>query len=393
MKKIMFAAMLAAAGIVLTAAETKWEDFSDASVWKLGRTALKDQDMENGLIKFNGPGKIYTKTFRAFPAVNADVNKKFTGVAFKVKGDGSGQWTCITFIAGPMYCATYYFPLTKGVTEYRVAFADMAPSKDTAYVAPAVFTAGSFSAVSTGDYWKISHNNYPRPAYSYQLMDLRLLDDIKPQMTPGKFQPAKLDGVIAKMKAGQPVKILCFGDSITAGTGLRDRENDRYATVLQGMLREHYKNDKIVVQSVAVGGAHTFQSIGWLDRDLEKGGMPDAATMLIGYNNRSACQTKEFYAAHLEQWIDRFAYKTGGKAAVVLIPAVQGVPRFYDQQDMADAVREIAAKRGLQIAPIDEAIAKLGPVKYKAEYLGDAIHPNPAGHKLFAEVLFKTFAK
>ena len=163
--------------------------------------------------------------------------------------------------------------------------------------------------------------------------------------------------------------------------------------ILQGMLREHYKNDKIVVQSVAVGGAHTFQSIGWLDRDLEKGGMPDAATMLIGFNNRSACQTKEFYTAHLEQWIDRFAYKTAGKAAVVLIPAVQGVPRFYDQQDMADAVREIAAKRGLQIAPIDEAIAKLGPVKYKAEYLGDAIHPNPAGHKLFAEVLFKTFAK
>ncbi|MBQ4336663.1 MAG: SGNH/GDSL hydrolase family protein [Lentisphaeria bacterium] len=392
MKKISGVLLAAFAAVVLSAAETKWEDFSNASQWKVGREAITQKAGES-LITFEGPGKIYTKTFRAFPAVNADVNKKFTGVAFKVKGDGSGQWTCITFIAGPMYCATYYFPLTKGVTEYRVAFADMAPSKDTAYVAPAVFTAGSFSAVSTGDYWKISHNNYPRPAYSYQLMDLRLLDDIQPQMTPGKFQPAKLDGVIAKMKAGQPVKILCFGDSITAGTGLRDRENDRYATILQGMLREHYKNDKIVVQSVAVGGAHTFQSIGWLDRDLEKGGMPDAATMLIGFNNRSACQTKEFYAAHLEQWIDRFAYKTAGKAAVVLIPAVQGVPRFYDQQDMADAVREIAAKRGLQVAPIDEAIAEIGPVKHKAEYLGDAIHPNPAGHKLFAEVLFKTFAK
>lgn len=391
MKKMSGILLALFAAVMLSAAETKWEDFSNASQWKIGRDAIKTSG--ESLITFEGPGKIYTKTFRAFPAVNADVNKKFTGVAFKVKGDGSGQWTCITFIAGPMYCATYYFPLTKGVTEYRVAFADMAPSKDTAYVAPASFTAGSFSAISTGDYWKISHNNYPRPAYSYQLMDLRLLDDIKPQMTPGKFQPAKLDGVIAKMKAGKAVKILCFGDSITAGTGLRDRENDRYATVLQGMLRKHYKNDKIVVESVAVGGAHTFQSIGWLDRDLEKGGMPDAATMLIGFNNRSACQTKEFYTAHLEQWIDRFAYKTGGKAAVVLIPSVQGVPRFYDQQDMADAAREIAAKRGLQVAPIDEAIAKIGPVKYKAEYLADSIHPNPAGHKLFAEVLFKTFAK
>ena len=392
MKKMTGILLTAFAAAMLCAAETKWEDFTNSKTWLVaGKPAAASA--AGVPITFEGPAKIYTKSFRVYPAVNADADKKFTGVAFKVKGDGSNQWTCITFIAGPQYCATYYFPLTAGVTEYRVAFADMAPSKDMAYVAPASFTAGSFTAISTGDYWRISHNNYPRPAYTYQLMDLRLLDDIQPQMIPGKFKPAKIDGVIAKMKAGQPVKILCFGDSITAGTGLRDRENERYATVLQGMLRKHYKNDKIEVRSVAVGGAHTYQSIGWLDRDLEKGGMPDAATMLIGYNNRSACQTKEFYAAHLEQWIDRFAFKTGGKAAVVLIPAVQGVPRFHDQQDMADATREIAAKRGLQIAPIDEAIAKLGPVRYKAEYLADSVHPKPAGHKLFAEVLFKSFVK
>ena len=60
---------------------------------------------------------------------------------------------------------------------------------------------------------------------------------------------------------------------------------------------------------------------------------------------------------------------------------------------MADATREIAVKRGLQIAPIDEAIAKLGPARYKAEYLADSVHPNAAGHKLFAEVLFKSFVK
>ena len=392
MKKIMFAAMFVTAGIVLTAAETKWEDFSDASVWKQGRTALKDKDMANGLIKFNGPGKIYNRSFRVFPAVGVDPDKKFTGIAFKVTSDGIGGWGSITINAGPRDCAYYYFPLKKGTFEYRVAFGDMAPAKDMANPAPQVITAGQLSGITVGDYWAIGQNNYRRPKYSFQLADLRLLDDIKPQFVRGKHAPAKLDGVIAKMKAGKAVTILCFGDSITAGTGLQDREKDRYATVLQGMLREYYKNDKITVRSVAVGGAHTFQSIAWLDRDLADG-MPDAATMLIGYNNRSACQSKEFYAEHLTEWIERFAMKTGGKAAVVLIPAVQGVPRFTDQQDMADATREVAAKFGLETSPIDEAIAKIGPVKYRAEYLGDAIHPNPAGHKLFAEVLFKTFAK
>lgn len=392
MKKMSGVLLAAFAAVVLSAAETKWEDFSDASVWKLGRTALKDQDMANGLIKFNGPGKIYNRSFRVFPAVGNDPDKKFTGIAFKVKSDGIGGWGSITITAGPRNSAYCYFPLKKGTFEYRVAFGDMAPSKDMAFPAPQVLTAGQLSGISVGDYWTIGQNNYRRPAYSFQLMDLRLLDDIKPQFARGKHKPAKLDGVIAKMKAGKDVTILCFGDSITAGTALADREKDRYATVLQGMLREHYKNDKITVRSVAVGGAHTFQSIAWLDRDLADG-MPDAATMLIGFNNRSACQTKEFYAEHLIEWIERFAMKTDGKAAVVLIPAVQGVPRFTDQQDMADATREVAAKFGLETSPIDEAIAKIGPVKYKAEYLADSIHPNPAGHKLFAEVLFKTFAK
>lgn len=387
--KMLLAMLTTAFAVMLTAGETPWENFTDS--WRLGRTTLKKN--AEGTLTFEGPGKIYNKTFRIFPAVGSDPDKKFTGIAFKVKGDGSNEWVSITINSDPRTCGTYYFQLKKGVHEHRVAFADMAPAKDMGLAVPAVLTAGQLTGITVGEYWKITHNNAPRPAFSFQLSDLRLLDEIKPRFTPGTFRPAKLDGVIQKMKSGKAVSILCFGDSITAGSGLRNRAKEQYAVVLQDMLRKHYKNDKITVRSVAVGGAHTFQSIAWLDRDLAAGGIPDAATMLIGYNNRSACQTREFYRLHLDMWIDRFAAMTGGKAAVVLIPSVPGVPRFTSQQDMAEATREAAAHYGLPVAPVDKAIEKLGPAKYRAEFLADSVHPNPAGHRMFAEILFKTFAK
>jgi len=58
---------------------------------------------------------------------------------------------------------------------------------------------------------------------------------------------------------------------------------------------------------------------------------------------------------------------------------------------MAEAVYEIGKHYGLTVAPVDKAIAKIGPVEYKKTYLADSIHPNPEGHKLFAEVLLECF--
>ena len=49
--------------------------------------------------------------------------------------------------------------------------------------------------------------------------------------------------------------------------------------------------------------------------------------------------------------------------------------------------------RGVLVAPLDKAISKIGPVEYRKTYLADGVHPNPEGHKLFAEVLLKNFVK
>ena len=388
-----FLSLMLTAG-ALAAGDLAVEDFAKPTSWNVLVDGKKGKaEITDGMLKFQGPKSSYTLTLRnSYPLGGIDnMEKIYTGIAFKVKGDGSDEWGVITVQAGPLNSGKVYFPLknTEAV-EYRVAFSDMAPTGGSTVLPAEKYAAKDITEFKVGDRWKIGQNNYPRKPFSFEISDLRLIDDIQGTFVPGKFRPAPIDGVIAKMKAKQPVLILCVGDSITAGTSLRDREKDRYATVLQALLRKEYGYDGITVRSVAVGGSQTHDSIAWLDRDLAQG-KPDAATLLTGYNNRSSGQRKEVYAEQITRWIELFAMKTDGKAAVVLIPTVQGVPRFFSQQDMAEAIYEIGKQYGLPVAPIDKKIAEIGPVEYKKTYLADSIHPNPEGHKLFAEVLLNCF--
>ena len=192
-----------------------------------------------------------------------------------------------------------------------------------------------------------------------------------------------------EMKAGKETLITCFGDSITAGTALR-KGNKRYAVLLGEQLAKKFGNKNIKTECVAVGGAHTYDSIAWLDRDLSKG-KPAVATMLIGYNNRSSAQTAELYRAQLEMWIERLLAKTEGKTAIILIPSVQGVPRWFAQDDMAAVTYEVAKKYNCTVCPLDKVVGKIGPVDYRAKFLADGIHPNQAGHQIFADELVKCF--
>ena len=384
--------LLALAAGILSAEEIEIRDFNLPGNWKINWKPIQKDRIVDGRFKVEN-GQVCSLSVRSFPLGGEKMMERpFTGIVFKVKGDGSDEWGRITVQAGPMGGGSFYFPLkSKEEVEYRAAFSDMAPTNDNSRLPGAAIRAGEITGFQLGDRWNIGQNNARRKPFSYEVSGLKLTDEVKGKFVPGKCRIAPVDSVIAKMKAKKRVLILCFGDSITAGTSLRNKDQDRYATVLQGLLRKKYGYDGITVRSVAVGGAHTYDSIGWLDRDLAQG-KPDAATMLIGYNNRSNSQTKENYAAHLGRWLELFAMKTGGQAPVVLLPSLPAISRFYAQRDMAEATREVAKKYGLAVAPADQAFTKLGPDKLR-KFVADGVHPNPEGHKIIANILLEAFSK
>ena len=402
MKATLFLLAAAVLSFGIRAAEPAVRGFDMVKMWRKPDRKLSGPDrmtpvMENGRlaavrINYPSPYRIPV-TFRLpqYPCDGgSDPEKKYEGIAFEIQGDGSSEWDCITVGDTPNLQGRYFFPLSsREWKEFRVSFADMAPATDHTLGLPARTCVGAIAEFRFTDHWRITWENRKREPFSYRIRNLRLIERIRPSIPVGEYKLRPLSKVVKDMKAGKTVLVTCFGDSITAGSALRPGEK-RYAVLLGEMLKAKFKNPAIRTICTAVGGAHTYDSIGWLERDFSAG-VPDVATMLIGFNNRSGGQSPEMYRKQLEMWLDRIAAMSKGKTAVILIPSVPGVPRWLAQDDLAKVTVEVAKKYNCTVAPIDQAIKKIGPKEYKDKYLRDSVHPNQEGHQMFAKVIMECF--
>lgn len=342
---------------------------------------------DGAIVTVRQPG-ISSRTFPHYPLDDGrDLDRTYQGISFRVRGDGSDEWGCININNGSRFGGAFYFPVKNtDWMEYRVAFADMAPISDHACGLPRNVAAGDLGTLTFGDYWKIGTGNLPRPVFRYEVTDLKLLPEIPARFETEKKRPLPLAEAIKRMRQGRPTAIFCFGDSVTAGTSLKNREGERFATLLGPALAKYFKNPGITSRCVATGGAHTYQAIGWLERDLREG-VPDIAVMLIGGNNYNAAQSPELFRQQLSIWLERLVQLTDGQCAVVLIPTLPGVPRFRVRDYLATATCDVARDYGCAICPFHETIKALGPFVYKEKYLADSVHPNAAGHALLLEEL------
>lgn len=190
----------------------------------------------------------------------------------------------------------------------------------------------------------------------------------------------------AIVRAKKPVRIVCIGDPITAGTGLPDKEKQRYAVLLQEMLRQRLAYDQVFAESRAVGGARLTDARAWVPRDFV-GSPPDLVTVLYGYNDKSGAHTKAYFKDSLNDYLDRIARQTGGGTAVLLLTTTPGLgPRFVMMDDYADAVRETAKARGLACFDLQKVFKEMGRAKIEG-YFGNMAHPNAEGHRIIARAI------
>lgn len=66
--------------------------------------------------------------------------------------------------------------------------------------------------------------------------------------------PGRIPKIMAKIKAGKKVKIVCWGDSVTVG-GDASGPGTRYVAVFEKRLKEKFPNAEIGVETIAVGGS------------------------------------------------------------------------------------------------------------------------------------------
>lgn len=378
-----------------TSETSTWiETFDDTEGWERQGGARIESAAQaavgSGAATFSMPGTMTRKIRSPKPLVGEALDEGYKGISFWVKGDGSDQFgTLVLCGMHPQWFPfkySYSFPLKDtNWKRYVVSWRDMIPEDATYPVGtPGGAPPSNLQFLKIGSKWSITHNNTPLPKFSFSLDHIQL-EAVVPDAVP---IPAlqKIDTVIAKLAAKQPVSILCLGDSITAGTSLGSPDTERYAQVLERRLRERVGTDAITVESRAVGGAQGNDLRLWAARDFT-GIEPDLTIIMFGYNDKTWGYPADYYGYVLSNYLDRIAVLTTGKSSVLLLPPIPGRgPRFVMMDDYADTVCKVAAERNIALCDMNKVFKTFGRDGLNA-YMADDAHPNAKGHALMAQTI------
>lgn len=394
--------MIASALLCATATGAMAEDltldaFDKIDGWqqaKTGKFSLS-KDGDNSVLKIEAPITV-TKPYK-FTMEERLSFDRFKGISFRVKGEAANAyaWGAIRLsgIGAGNWVYTRHFPITGDWQTVTIAWDDFIPGEacQKRIGETGALTPIGIDAITFGDYWTIWHRNQKIPAYTYYIDDLKFVESATPERLE-TFPLRKLSDAVAKMKSGAPVTVLCCGDSITAGTSVKEPDLNRYAAKLQENLRKRFGNDKIDVTSIGVGGAHSGDLLCWAERDF-KGKSPDLVTVMIGYNDKSAAVHADAYKATISKFIDRVNSLTSGSPAFLLLATIPGqAARFTMMDDYADSVRALAAERDIAIYDLAADFKTLG-AKGVMPYFADMAHPNNEGHAMIADKIAEFLAK
>ncbi|MBM3861013.1 MAG: SGNH/GDSL hydrolase family protein [Verrucomicrobia bacterium] len=220
--------------------------------------------------------------------------------------------------------------------------------------------------------------------------------------------PGRIPKTLAKLKAGQPVTIVCWGDSVTAG-GNASVPELRYVDVFAAGLRERFPQAKLDVQNISAGGSNSRQ---WLfpekfpyrglrgadnparfERILAA--KPDLVTIeFVNDAGLTPAMVEETYSDILKR------LETVGAELILITPhftmfKMMGFQhmREAEKRPYVLALREFADKHNVALADAAarwEHLWKEG-IPYITLLHNTINHPDDRGHRLFAEELWKCF--
>ena len=178
---------------------------------------------------------------------------------------------------------------------------------------------------------------------------------------------------VAPVHAQAPVKIVAFGDSLTAGYGLPDK--DGFVPQLQAALTA--KGNPADIQNAGVSGDTASDGLARLDWSVPQG--TDAVILELGANDMLRGINPDVTRRALETIMSRLTERH----IAVLICGMRAAPNLGPQYGHAfeRIYPELAAKYGAQLYPffLDGVAAVPGMTQH------DGLHPNAAGVGVIVE--------
>ena len=369
-------------------------DLGEAKNWSTYRSAtVKNSNDTSGALVFHLP-TFATRTWR-IPHLKTKEFNQTKGIAFKVKGNGTDSWLTVRVLPVSFSFRYYASVPVRGKEWQEVTlawedFINLSDRIDLPLGKSGALPLSGIMGVSFGDRWQIGYANEPLKSSDYEIKDLRLVDKAAASYVPLKQTPPSFDSVVQKMKTGKKVLIYCHGDSITAGSGVKEL---RYANLLRKSLRDFFKNPNIEIKTIAVGGAQSGDLRIWARRDFSGETKLDLVILSIGANDVNNGKTPEWFQASVNDWIDRVITYTKGQTAFLLIPTLPGQAwHQFMMDDFAEAIQSLAKKRGLEICDVAKRFRQIPDSELKKYFFSnDSLHPNSKGHELICDELMKYF--
>ena len=205
---------------------------------------------------------------------------------------------------------------------------------------------------------------------------------------------ARLPKTRQKLEAGEKVRIVAFGDSITAGGDASEPGLifwERWAAA----LRAKYPRASIEAINGATGGDATVQGLQRLQEKVLQQ-KPDLVLIGFGMNdhNRAGYGVPlDAFAANLRTMIGRIRADTG--AEIVLFSAFPPNPKWHygshNMQAYADTTERVAREEHCAFADVYHSWMSLAARKKPEDLLANNInHPNDYGHWIYFEALQAT---
>lgn len=198
---------------------------------------------------------------------------------------------------------------------------------------------------------------------------------------------AGLPKTIEKLKTGKPVKIVCFGDSVT-GVYYHTGSRRAYTDMLGIAIKKAIPQADLTMVNAGISGNTTANALARIARDVLKQ-RPDLVTVMFGLNDMGKLSLKQ-YQDNLRR-IVKFCHGVGSEVLLCTPNAVlpgKGHPKDKLAQYCA-MVQEVGKEMQVPVCDCNKKMDVLGeqnPQELRL-MMSNEIHPNMAGHKKMAELI------
>ncbi len=207
------------------------------------------------------------------------------------------------------------------------------------------------------------------------------------QQKQSAYPSSNFPQTLAKLEAGKPTKVVCFGDSVT-GVYYHTGSRRAYTDMLGIALQKAVPGSRPEMINAGISGHTTVNALSRIERDVLKH-QPDLVTVMFGLNDMTRVPLEDY-----EKNLHAIVKKCREARAEVLLCTPNAVITTTSRPaeklvKYCDVVRKVGTELNVPVCDTYQqlsALRKQDPLAWRMQ-MSDEIHPNMAGHKKMAELL------